>query len=188
KLGNIPEQLRHLKEELKGQLPFGVQIKSKTDLVQSIISSLQADQPYNWLICEGSSEKIYFEYFLNDLIEKKNLRILPVGGNSGVRKFYNYLTTPISDSDLDISGKVVCLIDTDKSRLDVDIDQSVKDKIKFHRLITQDEKISLVRADDKLVHPPTEIEDALNPVVFRRVLRKSADDQLKKGLKDFSKK
>jgi hypothetical protein len=188
KLGNLPEQLRHLKEELKGPLPFGVQIKSKTDLVQSIISSLQADKPYNWLICEGSSEKVYFEYFLNDLIEDRNLRILPVGGNSAVRKFYNYLTTPIADSDLDISGKVVCLIDTDKSRLEVNIDQSVKEKIKFYRLLAEDKKISLVRADDKMASPPTEIEDALNPVIFRRVLRKLADKELKKVIGDFAKK
>lgn len=190
KLGNIPEQLRHLKEELKGQLPFGVQIKSKTDLVQSIISSLQADQPYNWLICEGSSEKIYFEYFLSDLIQEKNLRVLPVGGNSAVKQFYNYLTTPIADSDLEISGKVICLIDTDRKRLEVDINQSLHDKgkIEFYRLLVKEEEIDLLRADKNLVHPPTEIEDALNPVIFRRVLRKLADKELKKVIGDFAKK
>lgn len=185
KLGNVPEELKQLKKQIQGPLPFDVQIKSRTDLVQSIISSLQADKPYNWLICEGSSEKVYMEYFLNDLIESKNLRVLPVGGKSEVKKFYDYLITPISDSDLDISGKVICLIDTDTDMIDVEIKKSVENKIKFLRLLQDDDSIKLEKADSKKVNPPTEIEDALNATVFKRILKSEATGSFKTKLKKF---
>ena len=185
KLGNVPEELKQLKKQIKGPLPFDVQIKSRTDLVQSIISSLQADKPYNWLICEGSSEKIYMEYFLKDLIASKNLRVLPVGGKSEVKKFYNYLVTPISDSDLDISGKVICLIDTDEDMIEVEIKQSVENKIKFFRLLQDDDSINLVKADSNKVNPPTEIEDALNATIFKKILKSLATNGFKKKLVKF---
>jgi len=186
KLGNVPEELKQLKKQIKGPLPFDVQIKSRTDLVQSIISSLQADKPYNWLICEGSSEKVYMEYFLNDLIQSKNLRVLPVGGKSEVKKFYDYLVTPISDSDLDISGKVICLIDTDTDMIEVEIKKSVENKIKFIRLLQKDDSIQLEKADSKKVNPPTEIEDALNATVFKRILKSEAASSFKKKLNKFN--
>ncbi len=188
KLGNIPEELKQLKKRLKGPLPSSIQIKSTTDLVQSIISSLQADEPYNWLICEGTSEKIYFEYFLKDLIEEKNLRVLPVGGRDNVNKFYRYLLTPISDSQVDIGGKIVCLIDTDRDVIDVNIpdDNRAKKRIKFLRLLNQDGEISLVRSDSNIVNPPTEIEHALHPFTFKATLKEVADEKLSSVLEDLS--
>ncbi|WP_341508596.1 AAA family ATPase [Photobacterium damselae subsp. damselae] len=64
----------------KNQIPSNFILKSTYDLVQSIFYSLKTKQPYNWIICEGVSEKIYFEYFFQDEIKNKNLRILPMGG------------------------------------------------------------------------------------------------------------
>ncbi|MBO6623153.1 MAG: AAA family ATPase [Balneola sp.] len=187
KLGNIPEEIKHLKRMLKGPLPSSIQIKSTTDLVQSIISSLQADEPYNWLICEGTSEKIYFEYFLKDLVEEKNLRVLPVGGRDNVNKFYQYLLTPISDSEVDIGGKIVCLIDTDKDLIDVSIpdNKRAKKRIKFLRLLNQSGEISLVQADSKIVNPPTEIEHALHPFTFKSTLKEVADKKMSGVLKEI---
>ena len=41
-------------------------LKSTNDLVQAIYYSLQANEHYNWLIVEGVSEKIYFEYYAGE--------------------------------------------------------------------------------------------------------------------------
>lgn len=60
---NYREQITQARKSIKGPLPFDVNLKSYNDLVQSIIISLMSDTPYNWVICEGISEKIYFEYF-----------------------------------------------------------------------------------------------------------------------------
>ena len=66
-----------------------------SDLVHSIFYSINQENPYNWLICEGISEKIYFDYFFKEEIENKNLRILPLGGQKEVIRLYRYLQTPI---------------------------------------------------------------------------------------------
>lgn len=186
-LGTIPSEIRKLKRELKGALPSSIQIKSTTDLVQSIIASLQADRPYNWIICEGQSEKIYFEYFFEEEIQTKNLRILPVAGNKNVKKFYDYILTPISDEETDYRGKVICLIDTDEQRLDVTLNKTkpIKKRIEFLRLLRKDGLINLVDADSNVSHPPTEIEDALHQVPFRTVLNNLADKKLKPHLDKF---
>ena len=73
-------------------IPKDFSLKSTNDLVQSIFHSLKAKNPYNWLICEGPSDQVYLEYFFKEEVEKKNLRIIPVGGIEMVKKFYNYLS------------------------------------------------------------------------------------------------
>ncbi len=190
KLGNIPTEIRQLKKELKGALPSSIQIKSTTDLVQSIVASLQADKPYNWLICEGPTEKIYFEHFFSDEIKTNNLRILPVAGNKNVKKFYEYLLTPISDEETDFKGKVICLIDTDEQRLEVSLNKTkpVKKRIEFLRLLRKNGEIVLIDADSADANPPTEIEDCLHRVPYRTVLSKICDDTLKPELEKFKEK
>jgi wobble nucleotide-excising tRNase len=51
---------KHKKLKIKAPLSIDYRIKSYNDLIQSIIISIIQDPPYNWIICEGSSEKIYF--------------------------------------------------------------------------------------------------------------------------------
>ncbi len=98
----------------KNQIPSNFILKSTYDLVQSIFYSLKNEEPYNWIICEGISEKIYFEHFFSDEIRTKRLRILPMGGQSKVIRLYKYLQNPISEEKC--SGKVYCVIDTDQIR------------------------------------------------------------------------
>ena len=86
------EDTKILKDISQNKLPINIQLKSINDLVQAIIYGSMSENPFNWLICEGSSEKIYLSYFLDDLIDDKRLRILPVGGYSEVKKLYNHLS------------------------------------------------------------------------------------------------
>ena len=85
------EETRIIGVQSRNQLPFSIQLKSINDLVQAIIYGSMSENPFNWLICEGSSEKVYFNYYLSDLVENSRLRILPVGGYSEVKKLYNHL-------------------------------------------------------------------------------------------------
>jgi hypothetical protein len=84
-------------------------------LVQAIYYSLQANKHYNWLIVEGVSEKIYFEYFFKDEITSHKIRILPLGGQNKVSEVYEYLNLPMREKT-NLKGKVFCLIDTDLTR------------------------------------------------------------------------
>ena len=67
-------------EKSRNIIPSNFELKSINDLIQSIYSSIRnKNNKYNWIICEWISEKIYFEYFFKEEIEKNNMNILPVG-------------------------------------------------------------------------------------------------------------
>lgn len=169
-LYNYRENILHSRKLHKGPLPIDYNIKSYNDLVQSIIISVMQDNPYYWIVCEGQSEKIYFDYYFKSEIEEKNLRILPVGGFKEVKKIYSYLTTPIKDPDYKVIGKVFCLIDTDKERIDVS--EYSKDKnLLFERLVLRKNESILVEVNNVLMNPPTEIEDCLDPTIFYHTLQ-----------------
>ena len=132
------------------------------------------ENPYYWIICEGQSEKIYFDFYFQKEINENNLRILPVGGFKEVKKIYTYLTTPIKDPDYKITGKVYCLIDTDKERIDVA--EYTKDKnLLFERLVLRKNESILVDVNNVLMNPPTEIEDCLDPVIFYHTLQEFSE-------------
>lgn len=174
-LYNYRENILHSKKLYKGPLPIDYNIKSYNDLVQSIIHSIISDKAFNWIVCEGQSEKIYFDYYFRKEIETKKLRILPVGGYREVKKIYSYLSVPIKDPDYTIKGKVYCLIDTDVEKLEVKDYQSDKNLF-FERLLLKDDNSALVEVTNNLVNPPTEIEDCLNPIIFYLTLQEFIDE------------
>lgn len=168
-LYNYRESIIHKKKETKGPLPIDYNIKSYNDLVQSIIHSIITDNSYKWIICEGKSEKIYFDYYFKDEIDSKKLRILPLGGYKEVKKLYSYLIAPIQDPDYNIRGKVFCLIDTDEQKLEIK-DYINNKHLFFERLLLNDQTV-LVEVNNNSVYPPTEIEDCLDPKVFFHTLQ-----------------
>lgn len=174
-LYNYRENILHSRKQQKGPLPIDYNIKSYNDLVQSIIISIMQENPFYWIICEGQSEKIYFEHYFKEEIEEKNLRVLPVGGFKEVKKIYNYLTTPIKDPDYSIKGKVYCLIDTDNER--VEIDGYIKDKnLMFERLILKKDDSLLVEVNNVISNPQTEIEDCLESTIFYHALQEFTNE------------
>lgn len=113
-------------------------LKSNYDLVQSIYHSLIANKPYNWLLVEGITDKLYLEAFLDkSKIQELNLKILPLGGQVNVKLIFELLRLPLQElgKDEDAKGKVFCLVDTDKIELKLYMDQD-KDlpKMVFRRL------------------------------------------------------
>lgn len=146
-------------------------LKSTNDLVQSIFYSLIQKKPYNWLICEGISEKIYFEYFFEEEIKSKNLRILPMNGKKNVIRLFNYLYTPIQNELKKAEfGKVMCIIDTDNEAVIVDKD-SCKNLVLKRFLNTNENETQLVNANSGNIHQ-TDIEQSLNPIIFMKTLLK----------------
>lgn len=182
-LANYRERISQEKKTLKQNAPpYSVQLKGYNDLVQSIIESLQSG--YNWIICEGSSEKIYFEYFFKEEIEKNKLCILPCGGAIEVLRIARYIQTPLQDKDISVHGKVLCIIDTDIESKSFERDQSVTNLF-VHRLLNVDGKIELVEINDIRKIPATEIEDALEPKAFIETLKK-IDNSTVNGILDTS--
>ncbi|UOG75252.1 ATP-binding protein [Hymenobacter tibetensis] len=172
-LYNYREKITQDRKKINGILPYDISLKSHNDLVQSITYSLIGASTYNWLICEGISEKIYFEHIFSDKILDSNLKILPVGGYKEVKKIYESLISPMNDPDYSIKGTVYCLIDTDTEILKVEV-KSIKN-LYFKRLLNKQQETELVNIDSNASTPPTEIEDCLNPKIYFKTLQSFAD-------------
>lgn len=170
-LYNFRERIKHAVKDGGRALTLDVELKSYNDMLQSIVSSTVRSEPYNWILCEGLSDKIYLEYYLADLIKEVNLRILPLGGFKEVRRAYEYLWQPLNDPNYRMTGKVLCLVDTDSQMENVELKPKSK-AIDFSRIIFDDSRgaIVLVSVDDQKRSPATEIEQALNADQFLKVV------------------
>lgn len=174
-LYNYREKITQDRNKIKGPLPVHYNIKSYNDLVQSILFSLIQDKPYNWIVCEGLSEKIYFEQMFSEDIKSKNLRFLPLGSFKEVKKLYSLLLAPIQDPDYQIKGKVICLIDTDAERMNIDFSKTKN--LFFKRLMNNKTNgTTIIDVNSNTTNPPTEIEDCLNPYIYKQTLIEFAEE------------
>ena len=166
-------QVKQSIQQTKNRIPKDFVLKSTYDLVQSIFYSLKKDKPYNWIICEGVSEKIYFESFFKNEIAELNLRILPMAGQSNVIRLYKYLETPMSEDNCE--GKVYCLIDTDNQRCEP-INNGTKN-LSIRRLSNKNsnEKTHLLRLSDSDTYA-TDIEQSLHPEIFQKAILATSDN------------
>lgn len=170
-LSDYREKAIKAQRNSRGEIPFDVSLKSTNDLVQSIASSLRLPEPYSWILCEGSSERVYFAHMLKSEIAAGRLRILPLGGAGEVHKIFRFLHMAMSDRASNTAGRVVALIDTDEHEVQ---HVAIKDTsiLKFRRLLLPSGgKLSLVPVSSNHVSPATSIEDALNPGCFVETLR-----------------
>ncbi|AYU89756.1 ATP-binding protein [Serratia ureilytica] len=165
-LNNYRDEITTLVKESQGNYLDTLEVKSNHDLVQSIVASITSKNAYNWLICEGKTDKKYIETHLSsEGIE--NLVVLSVGGSIALKKIYNYLNLALNDRRPIISGKVLCVLDTDSHYEHFNTDESVP-SIRIRRLLLNEKRstVELVKTTEKRMHPPTEIEDALDGVFF----------------------
>jgi hypothetical protein len=173
----------------KGKLPYDIRLKSINDFTQSVVTSILTDEPYNWLICEGSSEKIYFESYFADIKKEKKLRIIPVGGASEIKRIYNNLQVAYEDFKKEIQGKVVLISDTDAELVQYPTRDELKNLMCYRIVnVESDRKTKLVKIDSNPVSPKTEIEDSLNGKLFYETLLEFKDDfpELENVLNDIT--
>lgn len=174
-LYHYKEQIKSLSQSTKGSFPSNIRLKSTNDLVQSIITSATTEEPYNWLICEGSSDKVYLNYYLKDLIENNKLRVIPVGSASAVKQLYNYISTAYEDFKAEIKGKIFLLTDTDESLVSFPVKNDDQHKnLRCKRLSNSEANYitHLVKIDDPKMTASTVIEDVLDGSIFKFTLEK----------------
>ncbi len=164
------EEIKHKDAESKGQLPIDIMLKSTNDLVQSILSSIIKEESYNWLICEGSSDRIYLSAYLQQEIESKRLRIIPVCKATEIKKIYNQLCTALEDLKKEATGKVFMLTDTDSKAMSCPTFKGLENIVRWRRIVNDitNKKTMLVAVDPETnpKTPKTDIEDALNGKAF----------------------
>lgn len=169
-LANYREQIKQLTASSRGRLPYDIRLKSINDFVQSVITSAIGDTPFNWIICEGSSEKIYLSAYFRDMIDSKRLRIVPVGGAKEIKRLYSHLSTSYEDFQDEISGKIILISDTDSQLVNYDVKNYPNLFCKRIVNCIQTRSTKLVNIQANPVSPATEIEDALNGKLFYETL------------------
>lgn len=177
-VSNYREEIKQEREKSRGVLPFDIRLKSLNDFVQSIITSILDDNSFNWILCEGSSEKKYFEFYFKDEIEGNNLRIIPVGGAAQIKKIYKNLLVSYEDFKNDVKGKVILLMDTDVSLVEFETKNNNHKNLKCFRLVNDDksQKTKLVDVHQLPKTPKTEIEDVLCGATFFKALKLFSKD------------
>lgn len=158
--------------EKRGGLPEDIIIKSYFELTSSILGSMRSDST-NWIICEGSDDKLYLDFYLNNI---SNLKILAVGGCGNVVKLYKYLSVPFSEKDENktLNSKILCLVDTDDVLNIIDAPSEINNKLRIARMqIDRNQNtVELNRLIKNGYYKPTEIEDCLDPeILYNAVLR-----------------
>lgn len=164
------EEIRQQTATSRGSLPYDIRLKRINDFVQSIMASLMLDEPYNWLFCEGSSEKIYFEYYFKDLIDSKKLRIMPMGGTPGIQRLYKNIIGPFDEFKREVKGKIFMLIDTDEQLVEFDTNEGLNPFISCKRMVNREKLTDLIKLSSNPKSPKTEIEDVLNSKITYQTL------------------
>jgi predicted ATPase len=186
-VSNYREEIKQDIDSSKGNLPFDIRLKSLNDFIQSIITSILSNEPYNWLICEGSSEKKYFETYFKEEIANKKLRIIPVGGAPQIKKIYQNLLVTYDDFKKDVKGKVILLMDTDTKLVEFETKNNDHNNLKCFRIVNYQNKTILVDVNKTPKTPKTEIEDALCGKTFFEALKMfSADEEVLKFIQTIN--
>lgn len=171
-LSSYREQIKQITATSRGKFPYDIRLKSINDFIQSIIASALSNEPYNWIICEGSSEKIYLNKYIKDAIPNQKIRIIPVGGAKEIKRIYNHLAISYEDFKDEINGKIILLSDTDAELVKYEVNTSFN-KLICKRIVNCEasKKTKLVHIQSNPVSPATEIETALNGKVFLETLK-----------------
>lgn len=170
-LANYREQIKQSTADSHGRLPYDIKLKSLNDFVQSVITSSMGTEPYNWLICEGSSEKIYFKKYFEDLTTDKKLRIIPVGGAKEIKRIYRHIAVSHEDFKNQIKGKIILISDTDAELVNYNVTNS--ENLICKRIVNVNEKedTTLINIQSNPMSPATEIEDSLNGKLYFETLK-----------------
>lgn len=168
-LENYREAIKQQNRASKGKLPYDLRLKSLNDFIQSIVSSILDEEPFNWIICEGSSEKIYFDHYFHDLKTSNRLRIIPVGGATEIKRIYEHLSVSIDEFKKDLNGKIAFICDTDSEL--VEFESSNTKNVLVKRLVNVENETRLINISSNPKAPPTEIEDSLNGKAFYNTLK-----------------
>jgi len=170
------EEIKH-KEKEHGEtfhttLSVDIMLKSSNDFVQSILMSVLSEDRYNWIICEGSSDKIYLDAYLKKEIDDKKLRIIPVCTASEVKKTYLRLSVLFDELKSNLKGKVFLIIDTDASPIEFDTVDNLENNLLCRRIVNEpsSKMTKLVKIKSSPKAPNTDIEDALNGKIFNKSL------------------
>lgn len=171
-LSSHREEIKQLASKSHGKLPYDIRLKSINDFIQSVITNTLSSNPYHWIICEGTSEKIYLSKYLKSISETTKIRIIPVGGAKEIKRIYKHLEISYDDFKNDVKTKILLISDTDAEFVKYETNTSFKNLI-CKRIVNcgSEKKTKLVHIMSNPTAPATEIETSLNGLVFLKTIK-----------------
>lgn len=151
------EEIRKIVVSTKNNPPIELELKGTSDLIHSITASI-VNSDYRWVICEGASDKIYLDHYLDG----SKVNVIAVGGAAAVKQIYSQMEMTLHDLRGSINGRVVFVIDTDKTFESFLASERVR-QLKICRISNNinTKKSTLLPTSDTRAYPPTAIEDVL---------------------------
>jgi hypothetical protein len=152
------------------KVPTEVLLKSGFELASSIIHSIKSEN-IHWILCEGSTDKLYLDSTLG---KDRTFRILATSSDTSVISLYKQLSMSLKgENKLRFPGKVTCLIDTD-----ADTAEKLKECNGFKPVteILQLKRLNIISGElrlsglDETKYSKCSIEDTLNPTASARTL------------------
>lgn len=172
--------------------PDVIELKSMYDLATALITYMRISRDCNWIICEGSDDKLYIEQMLK---YDSRINILPVGGCGNVVKLFYLMFEPLSEKKERsvVESKVLFLIDTDLNSITVKTPVGLSSNsspiVSIRRIQSVDGTIKLYDPTVPNRYEQTEIEDCLNPQIYFQaiceLIMKGKDEELKKIIQKY---
>jgi hypothetical protein len=169
-------------------IPVPVGVKGVSDLSQAIMHGAAEHKNCTYVICEGSSDKVYLDYYFENEIKDSTVRVVPVGGVVNLKRVYLIVSSFFPDFKNSMNNKILFISDTDAQLVDnTDIakQDGMNKKVEWFRLMvpTSSSQASIYPVSDVMRYGVTTIEDALNGNLFHKALL-SCKEQLPTQLRD----
>lgn len=160
-------------------VPVTIGTKGVSDLTMSIMHAISGGVDCDWIVCEGSSDRLYLDaYFKNSDL---NVKVISVGGVDNLKSIYSIINAHYYEFKSSIKNKVIFISDTDANCVDdsgVNRAKNLNDNISWYRIINKpsSDKTSLIDVNDSIKAPITTVEDSLNGQIYHEALLRMDND------------
>lgn len=165
-----------------------MKFKSVYDLVTSTVAFVRAYPKKRVIICEGPTDRLYLENYLN--LDK--VKVIPVGGRKNVALTAQLLIVALNNANLTGSAPhVLCVIDTDSELIrEMFLDGKSKEVNLCRWQLMDDGRklklVSLINLKDRSdKYSRTVIEDVLDSEVFGSVVKSLVYEKQPEYMKDL---
>lgn len=168
-LFNMYDSQRKFKDDYK--------LKSLYDLVNSIVAIARSESTENIILCEGGTDKLYLESYLDE----NKVKVIPVGGKGNVVSMFGLLKASFQAIPGDDSSfRIICIIDSDyNGGYNPNLVEHSGEQVKLLRWnINENMDLQLCDVRSNMSNiSDVSVEDILDPECFWNVLKEYFDKE-----------
>lgn len=177
---NFVDDLKFLKRKRSNFIvPVTIGTKGVSDLTMSIMHAISGGFDCDWVVCEGSSDRLYLDAYFKKM--ELNVKVISVGGVDNLKSIYSIINAHYHEFKSSIKNKVIFISDTDANCVDdsgINRAKNLNDNISWYRIINKpsSDKTSLIEVSESIKAPITTVEDTLNGKIYHKALLEMHSD------------